>query len=670
MKRFLVLSALVGAVASNASANQVEKKDSWVLNEYNVDGTVICEAATTDTGVIRDYTIKIQKAKNSHMPVEIFLHEKGKAEYGAIAIATIGSEIVLFNQSAVEAKAQSFWHLPDETKLVVDLLKSAEKTFVVKAYGDSKGRDLKFSLKGAAHILASMEKRCNASKTLVDERLAKLTNHPASFDQAPKVFDATSLSEIRAIYYEIAERHNQLLLQEAQLAKLTEANAPAIKERDALRVERADLTNKKIPALKQDIQATTARIEAGERRLAQLKSEIVAADKQRALAQSRYDEALKKIEPHIPKHKELVGALNRANSSLSSAINEVESAENEIDANLRRIQQLDIEAQRLTQTIQRLRSEIPSAQAQADRAYREYQSFNADYEIRRRLQDSHRYRTLKMEMDSLRSQISRERDALRSLERDLGRLQSQLNHCNSVPGNDCSSLYAQVSEAERQVRMKEGEVSRLESQLSSTQNEMDSIERDIEREVRRIQDRLRQDYDQAAARVSDLNSQLDKAEGDRRDIVEYQLPRLKNRNIELRDRIVTLEREIVSLRQEVARAEAELKKFDQSVGFSKLQQNLDTAESQLDSAEAALGSLVAEEGRLKVQVPQDKARLTQLNETLRASELRLTQVIQRLAQLDQALASFDSSKAAIQDKMVSINGEIKATQDRYLRFFQ
>jgi hypothetical protein len=48
--------------------------------------------------------------------------------------------IFLVNESTVEAKAQSFWHLPDETKLVVDLLKSAEKAFVVKAYGDSKGR--------------------------------------------------------------------------------------------------------------------------------------------------------------------------------------------------------------------------------------------------------------------------------------------------------------------------------------------------------------------------------------------------------------------------------------------------------------------------------------------------------------------------------------------------
>lgn len=659
----------MGMAASNASAGQVEKKDSWVLNEYSVDGTTICEASTEDRGVIRHYTLKIQKAKNSHMPVEIFLHENGKAEYGPIAIAAIGSEIVLFNQSAQEAKSQSFWNLPDETKLIVDLLKSAEKTFVVKAYGESKGRDLKFALKGAAHILAAMEKRCNQGKALVDARLSALANHPAAFDQNPKVFDATALSEIRATYYEIAARYDQLLQQEAQLKKLADANAPAINERDALRAEKANLLNQKIPALKQDIQATTLRIDAGEKRLAQLKTEIVNADKQRALAQSRYDEAYKKIEPHLPKYKELVNALNSAKRSLNSALSEVDSAESEIDSNLARIQQLEAEVDRLTYAIQRLRNQIPQAQVDADRAYREYQSFNAEFEIRRRLNESHRYRALAQESDRLRDQARRERDALRTIERELGGAKSSLIQCQAVPENNCDALKTKVADLEIQVRAKESEVSRLESQLNSAKREMESIERDIERDVRRIQDRLRDEYEDAAERLSNLNAQLTKAEGDRRDIVEYQLPTLKNRNAELRDRIASLERLIVSLRQEVARADAELKRFDQSVGFSKLEDALEDAESKLELAEATLESLIAEEARLKVQVPQDKSRLIQLNETLKASEQRLAQVIQRIAQLDQALASFDNAKAAIEQKMAAINAEIKATQDRYVRFF-
>ena len=253
MKRSLVLLALTGLVASNALANQVEKKDSWILSEISTSDAVICEASTTDNGVLRDYTLKIQKVKNSHFPVEVFLHEKGKADYGPIAAAVINNEVLLFNQFSAEAKSQSFWYLPDETKLLVDLLKTGVNSFSVKPYADLKGKDLKFSLKGAAQILASMEKRCNAGKALVDERLAKLTNHPASFDQAPKVFDANTLGTIRANYYELAEHYRGLVANEEALAKLVNANLPNITERDNLRVEKADLVSKKIPGLKQDI---------------------------------------------------------------------------------------------------------------------------------------------------------------------------------------------------------------------------------------------------------------------------------------------------------------------------------------------------------------------------------------------------------------------------------
>src|SRR5690606_17108333 len=124
----------------------------------------------------------------SNMPVEVFLHEKGKAEHGPLAVAQIGNEVLIFNQSEIGDKTQTLWYLPDETKSLIDTLKSNAKTFEVKAY-NSKGRTLKFNLKGAAYILASMEKRCNNGLELVSERLAQLTDHPAAFDRNPKVFD-------------------------------------------------------------------------------------------------------------------------------------------------------------------------------------------------------------------------------------------------------------------------------------------------------------------------------------------------------------------------------------------------------------------------------------------------------------------------------------------------
>ncbi len=660
---------LVGLASYGASAAQVEKKDSWVLNEITADGTTVCEASTEDRGVIRHYTLKVQKVKNSNMPVEVFLHEKGKAEHGPLAVATIGSELLIFNQSDIGDKNQTLWYLPDETKMLVDALKSNAKTFEVKAH-NSKGRTLKFKLKGAAHILSSMEKRCNYGKALVDERLSALTNHPATFDQNPAVFDGQSLSQIRALYYEIADHHAALLGEESKLQKLEQANAPNLKERDALRVEKSDLSIKVIPGLKQDIQSTQSRIAIGEKRLVQLKTEIPAAEKQRASRQAIYDDASKKIAPHVPKHNELARALRSAEQNLSNALSEISSSENEISSNNRKIQELDREAQDLSYTIQRLRSDLSSAQSEADRRYREYQNFNATAEIRRRLNGSSQYLSLQSDVARLEREVSREQDSLRSIERDLQRAESQLNHCKSNPDNNCDSLASQVRDLSSNVSSKRSDVRRLESQLSSAESDMNRIKNSIESDVRREEDRLRRAYDEAASKLNSIQSQMERAEGERRDIMEYQIPRLQSRNIDLRNLISSLESQLGHLRQEVKRTQAELDRFDQSVGYAKLEQTLESARSHLENANNLLSKLTSEDAQLKNQLPQEKTRLVKLSEELKVKEARLVQATQRLAQLDKELASFDSSKASLESTMAAIKSKIQDTQSRYMRFFQ
>ena len=669
MSRYIFLFLAVSFLAASASASQIEKKNSWVLEEVKTADGAIC-IASTDKGVIRNYTLKIQKVKNSHLPVEIFIHEKGKPKYGPLAMAKVNAEVVLFNQFSIEEKSQSFWYLPDETLELLTLLKTSEKTFEVDPFGDLEGSTIRFSLKGAKEILAAMEKHCNQGQSLIDDRFSKLTNHPSAFDQNPKLFDVNALADLRTKYYGLAEYHKLLLNEEAKLLKLTEQNKPNILERNNLRLEKSDLEAKKIPTLKQDIQATTLRIDQSERRLAQLKTEIPAAEKLKAQAQARYAEALKKIEPHTPKYNDLYDDVSYAEAQLSGAISGISSAEYEIASNNGKISQLDSRAQSLSQEIQRLRSVLPQAQYEADRRRRDYESFNASYEIQKRLSESYRYRQLRDEVERLRRDLQDKRQAVRELERALSSAQVALNQCQSVVGNDCTAQISRVSELQSQLRTKKSEADSVENNLDYKKREMDSIERDIERDVRRIENDLREEYDRAQSRLNSIVSQLSQAEGERRDIMEYQIPRLRDRNNELRYEIANLESRLPALRQNLKTAEAALAKFDQSVGYSNLAANLEKAESQLSDAKAKLENLVSENSRLTTLLAQDKTRLTQLKDNLKSSEARLVLVNQRLVQLDKELSGFDSAKKAIEDVMAGIQNQTKDLQLQYMSYFK
>src|SRR5690606_269676 len=110
----------------------------------------VCIASTEDKGLIRTYTLKIQKTKNSSQPIEIFLNENGTSKYGPLAVAKLGNEVALFNQFSKQDKAQVFWYLPDETKLLIDTLKTSTKNIEVNPYGDLDGSKVSFSTKGAA----------------------------------------------------------------------------------------------------------------------------------------------------------------------------------------------------------------------------------------------------------------------------------------------------------------------------------------------------------------------------------------------------------------------------------------------------------------------------------------------------------------------------------------
>jgi predicted nucleic acid-binding Zn-ribbon protein len=669
MNRYILPAIILSTAAVPAFAEQIEKKDKWVLNEVVSGNSTYCIASTEDKGFIRTYTLKIQKTKNSSSPAEIFFAENGTSKYGPLAATKLGNEVALFNQISAAPKALMFWYLPDETKLLLDTLKTSTKNIEVNPVGDLDGGKVSFSTKGAAQILATMEKRCNNGKPLIDERASALTNHPAEFDRNPKLFEPSQIATLRSLNVELASHHNSLLAEEVALVKLTEQNLPKINERNANKTEQAELTNRKIPTLKNDIQSASLRIQNGEARLVQLVNEIPAAKKVKDAAQVKYDEADRLIAPHRPRHNELTTELSSLRSDLSRSESEISTSVSEINNNTQEISRLDREAQSLNSQIQSLRSDLPSAQARYDRARREYERFDSRVEINRRLATDSNYRLSRENADRIRVQLNGEKEDLRSLERDLTRARSQLAQCLTVEGADCSSQQAAVNSIESEVSSKKAMISRLENQYENAHREVLRVENEVERDVNREADSLRRDYDVASSRLNTINSELQQAEGERRDITEYQIPRLQNRNADLRNYVSDLERAVSSLQQNIRFTQNELSEFNRSVGYDRLQQNVNSTYSALQAATSTHNRLVNEDASLKVQIPKDKALLVQLNETLKASEARLVVVTQTVVRLNSELAGYDQTKADIESRMASIQDQIRSAQTRYTNFF-
>ncbi len=672
MKRNLFCSLAVLLTVQMVAAQQViEKKDKWALGEAVSGEQTLCVASTENRGFLRTYTLNIQKAKNSLSPVEIFMYENGSNSYGPLATAQINNEILLFNLFSKDKKRQSFWYLPDEVKLLLDTLKNPlVKELVIKPFSKLGGSKVSFSTKGAGQILATMEERCNGKKPLIDERTSALTRQPASFDQNPRVFEANDIASLRSLNAELTFRQDLIFQEESKIAELDKQNKPQLDERAAYLNERQTLANQKIPNLKADIQSTKDRIALGEKRLAQLVTEIPSTKKVRDEALVKRDEAENKIAPHRATHNDLVYRIEAYRTQLNKYEHDLEGNKNSLKMNELNISRFESEARDLNYRIQDLRYSISKVQPEFDRARREYERYDRQGEIQRRLDSDSNYRIALENARRAQVQVDYKRSEVASLERDLGRIQSQLGHCQSVAGNDCTDLKNQVSALEVKIKAARDEMRRLESQYASANYEAKRIEDRITDEVQREVDVLKRNYEVASSKLSQLNAQLSEAEGRRRDIVEYEIPTLQNQNVKLRNAISGLERDIDIIRQNIRTAESNLQNFDRSVDYARLESNLESAQNALDSAQDRYSSVVSEKEHLEQQVPQDKENLPKLVADLQSSETRLGVVSQEIARLNKALVSYDQARGEIESKISGIKEQIKNTQEHYLSFFK
>ncbi len=656
-----------------ALAGRIDVKKKWALDETEIPGTgTVCVASTSVKENKATYSLEVQKIKNNPAsPVEILLRESGETQLGPVAVKTVNNEVLVMTQMSEDKAAQTnyFWYLPDETELTLYTIKT-QSEFDMRPFYKSVVGDIDFSLKGAAEIMALMEKRCNNGQPLVDARFAALTNHPDSFDQNLLALPLQSVMALRSDYFGMGVQYANLVVAEADMAKLVQRYKPSIDERDILSAEKSRLVGQTIPGIKADQSATSLRLAQTQSRLNQLKTEIPAASRQQETAQKNYDTAYRNIAPHMPTHNQLVAALDAAQSNLSRAQNDLNDAVNEFNANERRVIDLDREAANLSYQIRGLRTDLSAAGNELSRRDRDYRAFQPERERRERLARQPMYAQRRREADSLRGQANQAQQQLTGLQRSLAQARSALNHCAAKPGANCQAEQAAVARAQQAVTSKQAEVNQLQSRYRSAQADVDRIENQVNREVQQEESRLRQLYETAQRRYDEIGRRIDTAEAKRRDIVEMEIPQLRNRNVYLDSLRRSLESDIVRLRGDVASARSQLDSFDARVGYQNLKNRLDAADNALRSANNHLASLQDEQVRLQNLEVQDQNHLIQLGQDLSAAESRLAQVNTRIGQLNAILAEFDRDKLPIQTRIDGANGQINSLRTHYLSLLQ
>lgn len=665
MKAALILLLVSLGIALPAYADRIGSKKNWALDEIDTASGKLCIASTTVKENKSQYTLEVHKLKNSSSPVEVILREVGEQQIGPMAYGSINNEKTLFNEYAVSGNTKFFWYLPDEMSLVMWSLKANSEFDLRPVYKSSVG-DIDFSLKGSSEMIGLMESRCNNKQELVVERLALLTNHSDSFDANPQSIDARRVANMRAIYFQLAAKLNEVIKVEVDLEKLIAKYRPQIDERKALKNEKSQLETSVIPGIKNDQAYTSQRLNETQGRLRQLKSLIPQAANAKSQAQAAYDAAYNKIAPHVPRHRQLVSELNNASNELDSAENALADVISEIRSNRNEIQNLSGEASNLEYRMRSLRADLGPTRREMEEARRNLSAYNPAAEKRRQLNQTPGYNQKKTQEQALTQDLNQAKNqAARAQDRVQGARQ-ELNSCKSVAGADCSGQQAALAQALQVLNDKRAQANSIQSQLNTVKNEVNRIENQVNQQVNREHRRLENIFERAENRYQNIANELDRTNRRHDNIVRVLIPDLRQRNQYLLDRQAALDSDISYLERKVASALSALNNFKASVGYDQLEAKLEQTQNALRNAANHLADLQSEQSRLTQLEISDQNRLIQLADDLSKNQKRLAAVNARIGTLNGILAQFDAAKTPLEKNLKSLNVQLSTQQASYL----
>lgn len=607
MKSFFTLRSW-GVIASSillfslAQAKPVIVKD-WALDDTSPDS---CLASTNRTINSQNYRLELSLDRSGRYPVEIWIREiPGTAQTRAFKFTTEvrPSKNFAFAPFKDASGNTVFWQVPTDTATLVSYLKRETRFLAIAQIPNG----------AAAPTLKAVDFSLRGSSAVIDALISQCNKNQTldrgNFEQSFIPVQTATLDPLKLDEDKTAQLRS--LYMGALVAN--DEKLRLLKELGALNTQYA----KQI----QELAKVTGTLD----QLTQ--KELITLQNQKTVIQARI--------------VSLENQINSQQAAIAAKESEIVQANGRYDAAWKILAPYEAEHKRLASQVQMAKEGVAINQKRLS-------DIDGQIGVKARA-----LTTAENSVPALRSQISQNEIDLRNARNDADNSDSDYRRFDG--------------RRERDARLREHPLLRycFQNRAEVCGWTARNIESDINNEVETIGNRLRSNVDVSRTRVNQRQAAVDSLNSRLRDLVNYEIPDLRNQLTDLRNQRPAIESSLVRARTEVSNAVAALQSYDTSVGYAEKKAAVDSASQVVIALRAEMSRLESDKQASVRNRETQTLALLDTDKKIDAVLIRIRETEERSSELNQALVPYFTEKSRLETSMSQYESAIASNKMAY-----
>lgn len=667
---FLISSLILFALPGHA--DPIVDKGDWELNEVNTAAGVLCVASNKDSSWFRSetYYLQISKLKNkANSPVELSLkvenNKRGNQGFKA-TIKGVGGNFV-FTPLSSSGSSQTFLGLGTSLSKLTELLIANDEDLEFIGVGGSKEADFSFDGDGFKEVVTALEKRCNNSAKLVDQKFESFFFSALPKNINPLKISAAVSQQLRSFHFSAYDLFAQGKEAQAALKQLIAKYQPALTELEKVNQELNQINSVDLPKTRETLAKAQKQQIDLQAEIAKLTDLIPNLAKQVSVSQKAFDEASAILAPHQPEFNRITGNLGNAHGALSEAQDRYAFIESRLSTVASTLSNLDRESDQLENSLPSQRRELNDLRSNLREAEQRRSQYDVSRERDRRTERDSEHRSLQDERGRLNSSLSQINNDISNIQSERERIKKMLEQCRATtPAKDCSDIEKAMEVSAAQLNDKERSRSETSSRLTQILSRLSDIERSIDRTVQQEYDTLvnreteiRQRHNQVEDRVRNDESRLSQ-------IRSSDIPKLEREQSQLMSEKPQVSARIRDLNEDVARILQELENFKRATDWDRKAKDVAEKSQRLQADKKALS--LAQSQKAKAEQDLENARQVekQSNEKISALIARVGQLQKRAQELSLAVKPLETERLPLDRQIAELSDAASKARNSFL----
>lgn len=662
--------ATTTATAPPPAAVPISTMKDWRL--FDLGTSCVAETVATVNGVNHHLEVRVDKTNVN--PVEVAIRsEVATSPNVGFKTQVTKTNVYSFAKLTGTGSDETFWNVPQGTEELLSFLKR-EMKLDAQAYdvtGAVPGATslISFSLRGSSATLADLGKRCAAGlavPTPVDASFEKAFLTASIDTQVSNLdFGRVTTAKADALRKLLIDARTAFLSSKALQSDIEKLNAKYLKEINELTGLKKNLdrlTQVEVTRLEQARTAAQAAIAQANQEIQTLKPQVAVKESELVTANTAYEAAYNNVKPLLPELNRLTANVSTQASALSDAQSRYSTADSRLNNANNALADLQNQSRNLRSRLSSEQNEAQSARSDFDRATRDANNFDAQSELRRRLQSDSRITNLTRELQDIDMRIRAQTSAVQTQENERNRLNGELVTCRRTPGRDCGPIQFQLTEANRRLQELQSGVQVLEGTRQQKQSEMAQVRGRIQNEVSQIENDLNRKVSDARARYNEADSRLRDTENRLRSIEQIDIPARQNDVSRFSNDRADAQRDINDYDRRLRQARTDLANYRQTSGFDSLQAEADRRLQAVNGLKAELQQIDRDIKRREKIVADNTAALAKISSDMEKVVAQIKAKESRSTEVQKALEPYEIAKADLSSKQALADQAFTAAQ--------